>query len=524
MEFIILKDLVTHVAKKRPKHIPVLGNPGERESLVEAFYKGLVNGEIQSDKEAVKKFFNTSDVKDARYLSLKNRLARHTVNTVFFIDQDDPRYTDLAKAYVNCYKEFAAAEVLVSFAGLDMPAYFIFKQVLEQSIRYEFDDLTGIIIKRLIYIAILIKEDKSELKILEKIQSEYEQKKEVLGKLEKIFENIKIYYSANKSPNPQLSAQLKTTLAEIDISQKLLERSSIFFKYGLIEIAISFLNGDYSSALTLSNYYLQKINSYNSVRPGQIFLIRNNSIFLKIHLNAVCLTDLLDEIKDSYRFVGIEGGANWSRLKIVEMIYFLNVKDFHSAIKAFLEFEENPRRTLAEEASFNEEIKIIKGYLQLIGTLGILNEIEVKDILPFKESKFRNDFQILDKEKSGMNIPITFLPILISIAKGEDPESSMSMDALEKYRQRYLGKDLNTRSNLFAKFLIFFYKLKQFPQEFQKKVVLVQKKLEENPRRFSKQSLFVEIISYEDLINFLMERIHLLTINTSQSLQKTKSN
>ena len=121
--------------------------------------------------------------------------------------------------------------------------------------------------------------------------------------------------------------------------------------------------------------------------------------------------------------------------------------------------------------------------------------------------RFNNDFEIFDRDKEGMNIPLFLLPLLYSLAQGSDHEEEYgrSVDAIEKYRKRYLDNDLNRRSASFTNMLLALGKIEFEQASAERKIKKEMAVLTSLPPQEAGQSLAVEIIPYEDLWQMLVE-------------------
>jgi hypothetical protein len=148
------------------------------------------------------------------------------------------------------------------------------------------------------------------------------------------------------------------------------------------------------------------------------------------------------------------------------------------------------------------------GYLHLLVQFKKLDVKTVEKITgPFKMVRFNNDFEIFDRDKEGMNIPLFLLPLLYSLAQGSDHEEEYgrSVDAIEKYRKRYLDNDLNRRSASFTNMLLALGKIEFEQASAERKIKKEMAVLTSLPPQEAGQSLAVEIIPYEDLWQMLVE-------------------
>ena len=105
-----------------------------------------------------------------------------------------------------------------------------------------------------------------------------------------------------------------------------------------------------------------------------------------------------------------------------------------------------------------------------------------------------------------MNIPLVLLPVLYSLAQGGLDESVISIEALDKYRKRYLDNDVNQRSNSFVKMLIAYTKLPYEKAAAEKKIKKELAVLKTLDPQVVGQSFAIEIVPYEDLWGMLRER------------------
>jgi len=110
----ILREMVQVLTKYKTRHIEVLGNPTENKSQVYEFYEGIADGTFDSDEAAAAHFFD-GNVRNQSYKNLKTRLKNRLINTVFFVEANDSMFNEYEKAYLNCYKDWAAAKKKLIF-------------------------------------------------------------------------------------------------------------------------------------------------------------------------------------------------------------------------------------------------------------------------------------------------------------------------------------------------------------------------------------------------------------------------
>jgi hypothetical protein len=199
-----------------------------------------------------------------------------------------------------------------------------------------------------------------------------------------------------------------------------------------------------------------------------------------------------------------EGYFNWFRVYEVYFYYCMYSAKYEEALQVYNKITQSPSFALLD-GSHHDNWLLLGGYLHLLAKLGILNSIEVENIVgTFRFGKFFNEIEVLDKDKEGMNIPLVLLPILFHLAqKTFDDQKEISVDALEKYRQRWLANDMNRRSDSFLKMLIAFAKKDFASAAAEKKISKELEILKSETPQVAGQNFAVEVIPYETLWELL---------------------
>lgn len=135
----ILREMVQILTKYKTKQIEVLGNPTDNPSQVYEFYEAIANGTFTSDEEAAAHFFD-GNVRNQSYKNLKSRLKNRLINTVFFVEANQSLFNEYERAYVNCYKDWAAAKILAGKSASNASLNLCLK-VLKQAQKADFTDI-----------------------------------------------------------------------------------------------------------------------------------------------------------------------------------------------------------------------------------------------------------------------------------------------------------------------------------------------------------------------------------------------
>jgi hypothetical protein len=508
MEFDALKDLISVITRNKVKQIEVLGNPGQEENRTEQLYDGISKGKFASDDDAAKFFFKT-DAKDPNYKKLRNRLVRQLINTSFFVDVNQPMFNERYKAKYNCYRDFAAAYIL-TMRDASKAAVYLMELVLEQTIKFEFTELTAEIAHflRTRYASTL--GDRSNHDHFTILHKQYEIKRQSELKALDYYEDLINYYITKRSPNKDVHElasryfdELRPLAEEVDTTQfyfhtfqiGIIKHLAINDCLGTIKIcdeALTVLQGR-KNPLTSGEFAtaLQKLNCIT-----QLHLFEDNTG---------------DETAQYCLKLASPGSFNWFKIQEAYFYYKLYCRDYAGALNIYSQTMEHQERFDVMGDNIRDIWQMYRGYLHVLAILGELSPDEVNAVAgPAKIARFLNEFMILDKDKEGMNIPRLFLPVLYALANGEvygEADYQQSVEALDKYRKRYLDNEINNRSDCFMQMLMALSKFEFDADSARRKIKKEIKLLQAVPPQMANQSFAVEIIPYEDLWEMLLKKM-----------------
>ncbi len=504
MDFEALREMIQVVNRNKTKRIEVLGNE-DNSTMLNELYNGIASGQFSSDSMASEHFFEDSHDQEKRYRDLRLRLVRQVLNTSFFIDVKKSQFNDRQKAFYNCYRDFAAAYILIS-RGAIRSAIDILEQVLEKCLNFEFTELTAEITRFLRMYHGRIYADQQKVGYYANLHREYEEKRYVEMKAFDYHENLVSYYITKRSPNQDIHRIASEYYTELTPLLEKPNSSQFYYYYCQIGI-IKFLSiNDSVSVIKIIDEALPKLQTRGNSNRGALFTIAIQKL--------ACLTQLRllndgagDEIAQYCLSLSDTGEFNWFRTQEIYFYYCAYGGRYKDALDIYGQVKESPRLS-SLEGSFRDYWQLLGGYLHLLAAFKKLEAAQVEQIVgPFRYTKFANDFEVLGKDKGGMNIPLVLLPVLYSLAQdGGLDESVLSIEALDKYRKRYLDNDVNQRSNSFVKMLIAFTKLPYEKAAAEKKINKELAVLKTLDPQVVGQSFAIEIVPYEDLWGMLRER------------------
>jgi len=502
MEFDVLKDLVRIITRNKVKQIEVLGNPGQEGSRTEELYEGISKERFTSDEEAAKFFLGTNE-KDPNYRKLRNKLIRQLINTAFFIDVQQPMFNERSKAQYHCYRDYAAAFILRTREAHKSSVYLL-QQVLEQAVKYEFTELTADICSQLRSQFARTPGDSISHEKYSELHRKYEEKRYWEFKAFDYEENLISHYITGRSTNEEVHVLANRYFDELLPNAPVVDTVQFYLHTYLVGVIKYLSANDCQKAIEICNEALEILQVRKNSYGGALLSFAIQKL--------ACLTQLrifeADDKTALYCFSLVEeGGFNWFRVMELQFYNRIYSHRYQDALDVYAEAVQHTRFNLLS-GSYRELWTLCGGYLHLLALLGELQPKNVEEVAGFfRQVKFQNDFEVMDKEKSGMNIPRILLPIMVSIVTGAyEEEFGHSVESLEKYRKRYLENDTNRRSAIFLRMLLALAKKSFDGDRALRKMEKEREQLKQLPPQMAGQNFAVEIIPYEDLWEMLSKR------------------
>jgi hypothetical protein len=512
MNFEALKVLVFTLSKNRIKHLDLYVSNPDTPTKINELYEGIASGRLTSDESAMEALFEGQKAADASYRQLKKRLVRQLTNTVFFIDTQKPQYSERAKSFYNAYKDFAAAYIL-TVQGALLPAIKILEKTLEQAMRYEYVDLCAEITKALRYAYNRSSPGSRKHQYYVHLHRDFETKRsgEVLAA--DYYETLAEHYQVKKFPRAKIVSMAKAYFTELQGKVKVVNTAMHTYYTYQCAIIGKFAENDIHAVLQFSETCLDLIESNPNTNTGSIFSMAMQKMHCLVQLRNLNKTES-DAFFSKHINSIQEGSYNWFRMMEVNCYYNAYMKDYPKCVEIYGQVNAQPNFS-SLPLQIQELWQLIGQYLILLSNLGALDRELVESVVGnVRMYKALNEIELLDRDISGMNIPVLLLPFLDEIATDRDAAQFRSWDALEKYRIRYLVNRVNERSNSFVKLLHALGYFYESPKTSAKIVKRELKKLQDNEPKIAGQAVWIEVIPYEDLGVLLERRANELLLHT----------
>lgn len=499
-----LIELVNLITKNKIKRIEILGNQTNNSSNLQKMYEGIVSKTLTEEEVAKEFFFGDSVHKDMYFGRLKRQLFKRLTNTLFFIDVNQPEFSDVQRAFYTCYREFAVTKMLIG-RGARKAAIPMAEKLLRKAIQFEFTDLVLNIARLLRLHFGSIKGDRKKFLAFNKIYKEHLQVFQAESLVEEYYVDLATYI-ANSSATKEEIAETAEVYSDDLKSMKLPFRTRDFdyFSYLVHTLRYEVVN-DYKNMLATCQEAVALFEvEHPQAQKTIVFIFRLKMMACHIQLGQYIQGE--KTIQECLK-MDIENVINLFGLYNYYMILLFHSEQWQKAFSIFQKVVKHPTyKSLPDNVV--EQWKIYEAYVHfLIAAKKISVPESAEEIKTFKVGKFLNDMPTYSKDKRGNNITLLILQVLFLLQRKDFGGVIDRVEALNAYCHRYLRKDSTFRSNCFIKMLMVLPQAHFNHTAAIRKTAKIRKRLEEAPLETANQSSQLEIIPYELLWNFVLETL-----------------
>ncbi|MEM6320693.1 MAG: hypothetical protein AAF960_23695 [Bacteroidota bacterium] len=490
----ILKEMVQVLTKYKTRQIEILGNPTDQKSQVYEFYDLIADGTFQTDEDAAAYFFD-GNVRNQSYKNLKTRLKNRLINTVFFVEANDSMFNEYEKAYVNCYRDWAAAKILAGKSA-KKSAISLCVKILRQAQKADFLDIIIEVCRFLRYQYGVVRYDKKKFGKYNELLKESLIIREKELFMEECYLNLIPFFIESKPSDSKLveiaSAYEAMILKDFEQYNSFL----VLYNGGMIKLVKLMALNDYVTTVTVCEKIIKRFEAKPFIWAGGI-----NAFFMQ---KLICHVQLKEFEKGNETIDALfdyleEGTFNWFKGLELQMYLLFYTKNYQEIYTIYKKTVGNKRFNYLPQTT-KESWSIFKAYLHFLINAGEVHlEIEDKAFSKFRLGKFLNEVPAFSQDKRGRNIAILVIQIIFTIVQKKYIRAIQRIEAIEKYSFRYLKKDTNFRSNCFIKMLLVIPKEGFHRIAVERKTANLRKRLDEVPLEIANQSHSIEIIPYEDL-------------------------
>ena len=518
-----LKELSLTISKNKTKKIEILGRNRSSNSKTDKLYFGIIEGQINSDEDALKIIYNDDPGKTSALNKLKERLTQKLINTSFFVDSNQPQFSTMQQAYYTCYKNYVSSKIL-SGRSARATSIELAIQTLRKAHQFEFTDIAADLSRRLRFHHGTITGNHREYLRYSRLFDEYSRILKLEVDAEKCYTDIVIHLLKG-SP-----------ILTFDTVEDAIDRLRIIGTQ-LPNVESFTIRFNYHASLAIYYIYKNEVDAAKKeINEGQKYFLGNeqrkghkNKIFI---LNLILIQCLIHQ-KDYFEAKRVindtiplteKGSINWFATLELKLLISLRSEHYQEAYEVYLLVSQ--RREFRQLYPYlAESWKLYRAYLEFfLRTEKIQPPADpAKRLKRFRIGKFLNDVPAFSKDKRGMNISILIVQVLLFLADRQYDQVIDRMEAIEAYCYRYLKPTSHLyRSNCFLKMLLLLPKAKFQRERAHWRGRHLLQKLRIAPAEIAFQNSEIEIIPYEDLWQQILQLLdNDANTNNKEPLRRT---
>lgn len=493
-----LIELTNIVTKTKIRSVELVGSAGDRSSKLQEFYDLIADGRFTEDDE-VAGYLYSADKKAPAYQKLRKTLKDRLINSLFIIDLKQPSYTDRQRAYYECYREWAAAKILFG-KNARTTAESIARKLFKIARRFEFTELLVDICHTMRLYHGTIDGDFRKYQQYNESFKIYEQIWKEENRAEEYYIELSIGFVNSKSTKTSFQDKAREYYKVVEDTLQRYDSYQLHLCGRLIEVSIYTSVNDYEGTLDVCDRAIAffEDKKYVASVPLQVFWYQK----CICHAQLRQFEQMRASVEKCLQYLE-EGKFNWFKVYELLFLFYSHNEEYEKA-QAIMEKVTAHPNYLELPDNIRETWKISEGYLAFLERAGQLKKRKAE---PFRMARFRNEMQVFTRDKRGMNVPILILELLHGIAGERYDELIDRVEAIDKYRTRYLKEEELARSNYFLKMLLQAPRNAYRRAEVEAKAAADYEDLQAIPIEMANQAFEIEIVPYEKLWTYLLEML-----------------
>ncbi len=500
-----LKELVILLERHKSEELDIW-KKNNRNTNQGSLYQYYLKHPKVSDKEASEYIYGKT-IDSGKFRKLKSDLRDNLEDLALFMKIKAKMSKDATHELCLINKEFA---ILQNLAMLSANLSLIDKseRLLERAVKVGGATLIAKTTSKILIGAKDIKTNKEKY-------AYYSQKSEELSRLLKLEEKVAILYSMIQTWTAQTKASLKHRVPEIEAMLKDFRAE----KENLSSVPLDF----YDIMLELCVYSAgnQHTKVFEQAQKGVAYF-NGLSFFHKNYIKSFHFYLIVGHgYRKEYSEAAAYGKTNleWieegmpSWFKTLELLTYaaLRSAEYEAAVTHYMHATKHELFEQNSTPMMRDTFKVYFAQISLMHEGGRYAPSETYAALfktKFKLSHFKNDLEISEKDKSGLNISVLFVDIAFELIRGNANQITERFETIQKYLQRYAEEEGKGRVYSYAKLLElgikYDWRVKKLQgEEFEPPLYHLQTtQVDILNMRFE-----IEVLPYEEIWEFLMERI-----------------
>lgn len=442
-----MQDLKETILLLEQHGIHPLKGVGAKSKLL-ALWEGIAKGRFSTDEAASKALYDEG-FEGSKYRKLKSDLRDRLMDAVLEIDGNQKTYSDYQKAYYECHRQWAVVRILTG-QNANSAALSLATRLLRQAEKYDFTLLAMDIASYLRTQHGLRESNDRRFREANEVFERHRKNYDAENQAEALYTTLIVRYVNNRSAQSEISNLATEYWEEISMYMKQYATYKLQMYGYMIGLIRHTASSNHAEALKTCNEAIQFFHDrgYEPRVPLQIFYYQR----------LICNIQLRQfeegQVSADYCLkVMQEGTFNWFKYKELYLQLSLHTGQYCQAYNTMIETINHARFEFLPE-NVKEIWRIYEAFVHYLSLAGKIHPSSGNE-QKFKLAKFINETPIFSKDKSGINVAIIVIKLLLLLQERRFSQILNEVEAIEQYCYRHLrGEDVK-RSYYFIKMLLY---------------------------------------------------------------------
>ncbi|HMQ46882.1 MAG TPA: hypothetical protein PKA00_05275 [Saprospiraceae bacterium] len=475
----------------------------DSQTKIAQFYHALKEGKVASDEEALAYLYENENENEKveAFKKLKTRLKSRLLNSLLFINVNQPHFTDIQKAYYECYKQWVFIRILIGRSAKESAAI-LSKRIFKKALHFEFTEIVLNLCRMLRMYHATVKGDQKAFRYYNQLLKKYLLIYEAEMKAEEYYADLLVNFVSTRASKKNLVEKAREyALALQPYREKVDSFNFIFFAHTIFTLQYE-IDNDHESVIEECLKALRVFEQKPYKLKSQVYGFASKAFYCYIKLGQFQEAERMG--KRCMKLIE-PGSVNWFKFQEALFYFLCQIERYDEVPSIVNKVIRNANFEFQSEAS-KEVWKVYEAYAYWLSRVNSIQNKEAEKLNKnFKLGKFINQVPAHSKDKEGMNITILVIQILILLSRQKYDQIIDRISALERYTNRYLKKDATFRSNCFMRMIIALPKGHFNRTAIERHTQKYIQMLENTSLAQSDQSSELEIIPYEKLWNLTLK-------------------
>lgn len=514
-----LLEIAKIVTKKKVKKIEIFDDNSlkQKNSKFNDFYEALMARKFKTDDDAAEYLYGSSS-SDDKYRQLKSRFKKRLLNTLFFLDVNQPAASNYNQAYFSCNKDWTLVKILLANKAY-VTATHLAKQILTTAVKFQFADVIVNCARILREHYALREEDAKLYDRYDQYCKEFQNVLDAEIRSEELYQRVAMNYYKPSSKNKGLEDKIQVYCQALKGLSKIYDSPIVHYNHFLVWATDYEMLGNYKKMLETcqeaEQYIFDHPNYYREDKLGEIGIKKISAL---LHLRETSSKLIRNPLSERIE-AALEKTEVWAELLEYHFLLAMHAEAYDRAQEVFAQVI-GDKRFKELNSNLQEKWFVFETYLsyleEAIPSLAKNKPQPKKRYSPkrFKLKNFLSEPLLYGRPERMFLILQMIAQTLFFIEKVDFGQATERIERLKSIAYRQMRAEEQFRTIQFIRLL---QQLAKAEFKFEQ-IGVYQKyldRLDEVPFRYRGLLTELELIPYRRLWDFVLKRVEKILVEKS---------